>query len=77
MEVFNVMLEDDDGRVIAPPRHIGTAFAMHHLPSRGDEIQLNGLCYTVIDVIHHLDDRMPATISLRLRAKSLDLGDDT
>ena len=73
MDVFNVMLEDDDGKVIGPPPQVGTAFAVRFLPQRGDEIQLNELCYTVIDVIHHLDDRMPAHISLRVRLKSLEL----
>jgi hypothetical protein len=73
MDTFNVTLEDDDGRVIAPPPNVGTAFAMRHVPQRGDEIQLEGTCYTVIDVVHHLDYHTPASISLRIRAKSLEL----
>lgn len=63
-DVFNVTLEDDDGKML------GT-FAVRHLPRRGDEIQLpNDSHYAVLDVIHEFNEKMPATISLRLKLKS-------
>jgi hypothetical protein len=74
-EVFNVTLEDDDGRIIAPsnPEH-GNAFAVRFLPRKGDEVQINDKHYTVLDVIHLFDEIGVATVSLRLKLKSLDFG---
>jgi hypothetical protein len=74
-ELFNITLEDDDGNVILPqnPRENGNAFAVCHLPRKGDEVQVNDTSWTVIDVIHRLHETHPTDISLRLRAKSLEL----
>jgi hypothetical protein len=74
-EPIQISLEDDDGNVILPPnpQENGNAFAVHYLPRKGDEVQVNDTCWTVIDVIHRLHHASPNTISLRLRAKSLEL----
>jgi hypothetical protein len=51
-ELFNVTVEDDDGKVIAPndPKH-GNAFAIRHLPRKGDEVHIDDKHYVVLDVI--------------------------
>jgi hypothetical protein len=74
-DMINVTLEDDDGNVILPPepQKQGNAFAIRHVPRKGDEVQVNDTRYTVIDVIHHFHHDTPATLSLRLRPRSLEL----
>jgi hypothetical protein len=57
-DLFNVPLEDDDGRVITPrdvQKH-GNAFAICHLPRKGDEVHVNDTCYVVLGVIHELSE---------------------
>jgi hypothetical protein len=78
-DVFNVSLEDDDGKVIVPkdPHKSGNSFAVQHLPRKGDEIQVNDMHYVVLDIIHEFHETTPAAISLRLKLKSVYTGEFT
>jgi hypothetical protein len=76
-ETFNIMLEDDDGKVILPAdSQKGNAFAVRFLPRKGDEIQVNDASYIVIGVIHELSPEFLPNISLRVRLKSLNPTDE-